>query len=297
MKGICKRIWLNRSYCFTSALELTGGVFTLWSTIALFVTFDNLFEETTWVLKLIFALLIILLVFVISFFVSAFTVLKQNIIELMDVGNQHHVYVQYGDVFSPDIIGKNASSQKRNILISVNRCFDTIVDDNLISNCSLHGKAINILCEKEEFTPSKIDKEIQRQLKNKDYILVDRKQKPQGNLKRYSEGTVVEIKESADITFFFLGLTSFDNNLHPFITDEEYIIALAKALRYCLDRNQGYPVIIPLVGGGRAETKKHEKDILEFLIELIKLNKQSINCDIHIVVRESAKDSIPIFKI
>lgn len=295
MKRIVKKIIANRIYCCRFALKWTGVIFTLWSIIALFVPFDTLIDgEIFWIVRLIIALLVVLTVFVIVYVIGAVVVLNVDRIELFDAGNNHRVFVQYGDIFSPDILGKDSTSKKRNILISVNRCFDTIVDDNLITSHSLHGIAMNYLYEKEVFTQETLNKQIQKQLKDVHYTLIDRTEKPRGNLKRYAEGSVVEISETSDITYFFFGLSSFDEQLHPSITDVEYVTAVIKALDYCNKRNQGYPVILPLIGGGRSGTKKEEKDILEYLIKIIKLNRKSINCDIHIVILDSARETIAI---
>lgn len=298
MKSIFNQIWSNISYCLDLSIKYTGIIFTLWSIVAIFVPFDNLLaDDIPWHFKLIIALLIVLFTFLIIFLISTVIALNLNSIELLDVGNNHHVYVQYGDIFSPDIIKKKTNSNKRNIVIPVNRCFDTIVDDDLISSCSLHGKAMKKLYADGLFSIETLDKEIQKKLKNESYDTIIKKNKPRGNLKRYSEGTVAEITGSDGVTYFFVGLTSFDKNLHPYITDVEYITALIKTLTYCLKRNQGYPVIIPLIGGGRANTGKNEKDILEYLVKLIKIHSSSINCDIHIVVRQSAKDTISIINL
>lgn len=292
--SLLKRLWINRKYCYDLSIKWTGAIFTLWSIIALFVPFDSIIpKDTPWHIKLIAALLAILSIFTIIYIIVCIISLKTKKLRLMKVGDNHGVYVTYGNVFSNTILDKNASYKRRNILISVNRCFDTLVDDNLISNNSLHGKSINSLI-KNGLSLDKINKEIRKQLKNEEYLNIEQQDKPCGNLRRYSEGTVVEIKESDEITYFFLGLTSFDKQLHPYITDVEYVNAISKALKYCFARNQGYPVIIPLIGGGRANTSKDEKDILEFIVKLIQLNKQSINCDIYIVVRETAKEMIPI---
>jgi hypothetical protein len=261
----------------------------------LFVPFDDLMDsKISWFVKLLVAVLIVLAVFIITYAIGAYSVLNTNTIELLDVGDDHHIYVQYGDVLSPDVLGKDATSKKRNILISANRCFDTLVDEKLITSHSLHGAAMNSIYADGVFTPDTLNKEIQKRLRDDPFVLVDKKDKPSGNLKRYTEGSVAEIIASPDVTFFFLGLTSFDKQLHPYITNVEYVTALIKALKYCITRNQGYPIILPLIGGGRSETYKEENDILEYLVKLIKMNRQSINCDIHIIVRDSAKENIAI---
>lgn len=295
MKTLFKRIGVNRSFCFAFAVKWTGVFFTIWGVITLFTPSDNLIDSgLAWGIRLLFAVLIVMAVFIVIYIIGVIIALNTKRITILNAGNDHHVYVQYGDALSPDILGDSALSQRRNILIPVNRCFDTIVDDDLISNNSLHGQAMKRMYAAGEYTEDTLNVKIQQKLANKAFTSVNRSDKPKGNLKRYEEGTVAEIESSSECVFFFLGLPSFDQRLHPYISDVEYGIALVKALQYCIDRNQGYPVVIPLIGAGRAQTHKDERDILEFIVKLIQLNKLSINCDIHIVVRESAKDSISI---
>lgn len=295
LQTLFKRIGINHSFCFDFAVKWTGVLFTIWGMITLFTPSDDLLDSNwAWGIRLLLAVLIVMVIFILVYIIGIFIALNINKITILDAGNSHQVYVQYGDVFSPDIVGDNTSSQRRNILVSVNRCFDTVVDDNLISSNSLHGQAMKKLYAAGEYTENTLNMQIQQKLANQPSIPVNRSDKPEGNLKRYAEGTVAEIESSSGCVFFFLGLTSFDRRLHPYISDVEYGVALVKALQYCIDRNQGYPVVFPLIGGGRAQTHKEERDILEFIVKLIQMNRSSINCDIHIVVRESAKDSIPI---
>ncbi len=297
MRKFLKRIWTNRSFCIDFALKGTGILFSIWETISLFAPGDELIDRSLpWITRLFMAVLIVIAIFIVVYIIGIAIVAFNNKIVLFDVADGHHVYVQYGDALSAEVLGKGSAPQ-RNILVSVNRCFDTIVDDDLISNMSLHGQAMNILYASHEYTEKSLNAQIKQKLANQQPVLLNQKDKPRGNLKRYEEGTIAEIKSTAGCTFFFLGLTSFDQMLHPHISDVEYGIALVRALQYCIERNQGYPVVFPLIGGGRAQTRKEEKDILEFIVKLIQMNRAAINCDIHIVVRESAKDSIPILKL
>lgn len=295
---LLKRIYVNRSFCLNFAVKWTGILFTIWGLIDLFAPSNELLSSSwQWWFRLLVAILIVIGIFLLMYIIGVVIAFKTNRIELLNVGNNHHIYVQYGDALSPGIVGKDAQLSKRNILVSVNRCFDTIVDDDLISSKSLHGQVMKSLYTSGEYTEENLNKQIQKKLANQPFIDVSKNDKPKGNRKRYAEGTVAEVESTSDCTYFFLGLTSFDQMLHPYISDVEYGVALVKALQYCINRNQGYPVIIPLVGGGRAQTHKEEKDILEFIVKLIQMNRASINCDIHIVVRESAKNSIPILKL
>lgn len=54
---------------------------------------------------------------------------------------------------------------------------------------------------------------------------------------------------------------------------------------------------MPLIGAGLSKTKNDEKSILEFLVKLFKLNKDLIVSDIHIVIRDSGKETIPITEL
>ena len=58
---------------------------------------------------------------------------------VLDADNGHHVYVEYGDLLAE-------SDKERIIVITANRCFDTIVDNDLISSASIHGMAVQKIC-------------------------------------------------------------------------------------------------------------------------------------------------------
>lgn len=107
-------------------------------------------------------------------------------------------------------------------------------------------------------------------------------------------GTVAEVKFNDNCTFFFLGLSKFGKDLKAETTDEEYLLAMERLLEFCNARAQGYPVIMPLIGAGLSRTMKSKTEILNYLVSLIKLKKAEFNFDIHIVVRESDKERIPI---
>lgn len=294
MKNIFMAIWKEKRYIFNFAKKWTGTVFAFWGIMALFVSFDDIICAE-WYYKLLFALLLLFAVFAICCIIGAVVVINTKEVKLFDVGNNHAVYVKYGDVFSDDLI-RNNQYKHRNILVSVNRCFDTIVDDNLISRNTLHGAAINKIIKDKPYKIKKLDSEIQSQLESKYYKQLEHDQKPAGKLKRYDEGTVVEIT-AGNATYFLLGLTCFDEKLHPYITDEEYIHALMCGFEHSIERNQGNPLIFPLLGAGRAGTGKSEKDILEFLVKFLQLHRSKINCDVYLVVRNSAKNSISILDL
>ncbi len=290
-----KKIMANMPYIVNMSMKCTSVIFAILGFVGLFTSFGECFNsEISLFKKIMYSCMILLVLWLIVFLINCICICAKKQYKLFDVGDGHSVYVQYGDLFSPDAV--KPLNSKRNIVIPVNRCFDTIIDDDLISKNTLHGICMKNLYEKHIFTPVTLNKLIhdkldELEIPNED---IEKKSKRSGNLKRYDVGTIVEIPEEEKVTYFFLALTSFDKDLHAHTTDEEYILALIRLLIYNNKRSQRYPLIIPLIGAGAADTKKEERDILEYLVALIKMNKKLINCDVHIVVRSTAKNRIAI---
>ena len=69
---------------------------------------------------------------------------------------------------------------------------------------------------------------------------------------------------------------------------------MQRMIEYCYSRSQGFPVVMPLIGAGQSRIGNNEREILEYVIGLFKMNKDLIMSDIHIVVRNSGKDTISI---
>lgn len=277
------------------ATSWTTGLFALLGLISTFVSLSDLLDTTLpiqW--RILISLFILVLVWSLFFFFCSIFFLFKHRIEIFEVSNGYHVFVQYGDIFSENEVLK--PYERRNIVIPVNRCFDTIVDDDLISSNTLHGIAMRKLYSSNRYNEETLNVEIQNNI-HRQHIepeIIQRKDKCSGNLKRFPVGTVAEVKDTDICTYFFLGLSTFDSDLHAHTSDKEYVLALMKLLEFCNTRSQKYPVVMPLIGAGASETKKSERDILDYLIGLIKMNKSLINCDFHIIIRDSGRGSIPI---
>ena len=291
-----KKLWINRFYIGKLATKVTGGIFAFIGIISTLVPLDNIFSDTTsfcW--RIIITLLIVAGVWLLCFIGCLLFVLIIKRIKLYEVNNGYSVYVQYGDLFSNNIISDN--DKKRNIVIPVNRCFDTIVDNDLITERSLHGMFLKKLYSSKKYNENSLNRKIQDFLYQQKarFITIEKTNKRKGNLKRFDIGTIAEVDMSASCKYFLLGLTTFDSNLHAHVSNEEYSTALVRLIEYCNTRSQGFPVIIPLIGGGASNSQKSEKDILDYMIGLLKANRNIINSDIYIVVRNSGRDNISIF--
>lgn len=290
-----KRILLNISYIAKLATKWTSAIFAFIGVLSTFASLSDLFppQLSPWC-KFLISACILLGVWVAAFVGCTIYVLAKRRIKVLELNADHHVYVQYGDLFSENEVLE--PSRRRNVVIPVNRCFDTIVDDDFVSSGSLHGLAMNKLYDEGVYTQEQLNEKIKENL-NQQQIPFERicsLDKRKGNLERYKLGSVAEIPASQNCTYFFLGLTVFDSNLKASVTNVSYVAALMRLLEFCNTRSQGCPVVIPLIGGGMARTGRSEREILEYMIQLLKLYKELINCDIHIVVRESGKGSIGI---
>ena len=294
-----KKIWINKKYIIKLAGKWTTIIFSFLGFIGTFVSLSDLIPES-WSLqyKILVSIVILIGIWGSSSVVCAIWFYNKKKIQIFEANNNCHVYVQYGDIFSEDEI--NNPKERRNIVIPVNRCFDTIVDNDLVSEKTLHGIVLKKLYSENLFDEETLNAALQkdlkeRQKKNPNTITIGDKRK--GNLQRYEVGDIAEISESNKSVYFFLALSTFDYNLSAKTTQEEYVLAMQRLIEYCYTRSQEFPVVMPLIGAGLSRTKNDERSILEFIVKLLKMNKNLIISDIHIIVRDSGKETIPITEL
>lgn len=288
-------IILNKKYIAKLATHWTSGLFAFLGLIGTFASLSDLLDSSLSIqCRIGISIGILAGVWILFFLVCSLYVYKKRQIEVVELNNGHHIYVQYGDVFSEDEVLK--PQERRNIVIPVNRCFDTLVDNDLVSSSTLHGIAMNRLYRENGFNPNTLGDAIKNNLnlQQVSYDNLSTVDKRKGNLKRFPAGTVAEIRISEQCTYFFLGLSKFDKNLKASTSEEEYVLAMMRLLEFCNERSQQFPVVMPLIGAGLSRTKKSEKDILNYIIGLVKMNKELINYDLHIIVRDNGKESIAI---
>lgn len=290
-----RRIILNRKYIAKLATRWTTGIFGFLGLIGTFASLSDLLDAFLSIqYRIGISIGILVGVWIISFLLCAVYTYRRRRIEVAELNSGHHIYVQYGDVFSKTEVLK--PQERRNIVIPVNRCFDTLVDNDLISASTLHGIAMNRLYCENGFDPNTLGDAIINNLNLQEvsYDDLSINDKRKGNLRRFPVGSVAEIKISEQCTYFFLGLSKFDKNLKASTSEEEYVLAIMRLLEFCNERSQQFPVIMPLIGAGLSRTKKSEKDILNYIISLVKMNRELINYDLHIIVRDNGKESIAI---
>lgn len=206
--------------------------------------------------------------------------------------DKHSVYLHFGDLLNNNIV-KNDNSEKKHIVINVNRCFDTIVNNELISEKTLHGKIFRYFYDEKKYTEKTLQTAINKVLNGFNYCNVQKEDKPQGNLKRYEIGTVVKIEDSKTKDYYLLAMSTFDKNLNAHTSKQDFVLAIQRLIEYCDKNSQGFPVFMPLLGSGLSRTGLNSySDILRYIIDTLRLNKDIMNCDYHIYLLPKDKQKI-----
>lgn len=186
----------------------------------------------------------------------------------------------FGDLFEADEI----------IIIPVNEYFDTIVNDEIISSKTLHGKFIS-----KFFGGNVADltKQIKNGLANYPPTSLNSERKS-GNKKKYSLGTVCEVKKDSKI-FYLVALTRFNNNNRAEVLNSEYIKVLCDLFSFIEQNSQGRKVSIPLIGAGHGGANFSKQKLLEFLLFMIVLKDElTLINGVDIVLHDAIKNDIDL---
>lgn len=296
-----KWLWNNISFLISKSWNWSNAIFAVIGLAGLLANVDSLIfpNKNQWQ-RVLIGIGILFGIWVCVFILCAIYYCRKKKICVYNATNDHHVYVQYGDILNCDRKQEQESKTKRNIIIPGNCCFDTIIDDDLISSQKLQGQAIQHLLDTGLYTQETLNQFITNELEKLGitYTQLKADQKRKGNLRRYPIGTIVKVPTNENEIYWFLALTQFDENLHASISDRvNYITCLQTVIDSISKLSQGYDTYLPLIGGGLPEVSDNEQIILELITKLFKINKDKINCDIHIVIRASGKEDISIYNL
>lgn len=290
-------LWNSRIFILKNASSLTVSIYAIIGFVRTFVSLEGFLPYAMPTeCKVLVSVLILIGVWLLCALVVGVFALTKRKRKIMDGQNGKSVYVLYGDLFDKKIV-KN-SDVRRNICFGVNRCFDTVVDNCLIASASLHGIALNKLYDAKMFTTKSLDTAIQQAISPAaKFEMLGSSDKPKGNLKRYEVGTAVDLPVSDSLHYFMIGLSALNSDLQAQTSRSEYCQTIQKTIEFCDAHAQGQPVLIPIIGGFLSRTGQSEKNLLQYIIKCLELNKNHINQDIYIVVRESAKNTISILDL
>ena len=292
--SIYKQIKLNFRYLAKNAFVLTSSAIAIFQIVGFLCDFNDIFPSDIGFLKRLFiSALAVTVIWIVMFAIKCRCVLTKESISVIDADNGHRVYVEYGDLFED-------TDEYKNIVVTANRCFDTLVDNDLISETSIHGMAVKRICT-DGYTAEMLNDALQNDLLTNRQIKPNRilslKDKRKGNLRRYPAGSIAEFKKKPDDTtsYFFVGMSAFNSDLHPETTDEEYMVTLQSLIEYCNLRSQRFPVYMPIIGTHGRNNKKSERELLEYMINTLRFNKHLISTDIHIVVYSGCREYVSIY--
>lgn len=291
-----KRFKINLEIICKNASSWTGAVYAALGFVAMFSSLEPVFESlgiTTFWCELLVSVGILAGVFLICFVVATIVVWRKKQVKVLEGIDGHSVYVVYGDLFDTHVVP--SGTKRRNVCFAVNRCFDTVVDNKLISEETLHGMAFKKLYDSGTFTPASLDSAIQASIiqgaKSK---MLTIKQKPAGNLKRYEVGTGADLEISESLHYFLIGIGKMNENLKNKAENGDYCLAIQKMIEFFDTYSQGYPVLMPIVGAGLTRLGQDSSDLLKYLIQSFVLNKSHLSSDVYIVLREEDREKISI---
>lgn len=187
--------------------------------------------------------------------------------------NNNKITIKTGDIFKQNGI----------IVIPFNEYFDTKVDDIIISSQTLNGKFIlnYIKQDIEEFNRN-LKKETSSPLKGRMNISCNKIQYPLGCIKKWEN-------------FALLALSHFDEYNRANISVHEYEKCVANMWDELNRIYAGYPISIPLIGGGITRFKGRKlspNELMNCLLCTFKRSQHSFTKEITFVILDDTFDDI-----
>lgn len=258
-------------------LKLLASISSLLGFISIFYNIEEKFPSN--ISKIGVIILILVLLIIIS--VLGAVLKEKKVVKCGDI----EFMVKYGDIF------KDKSPIK---VIAVNCCFDTVVNNTLVSENTLHGEFINKYFENNI---QELDMKIRESLLKNGYKSKVIATKKEGKKDRFEFGSIAEIK-CGGVTYYLLALTEFDDNLNAHCTTKDYCVAINSLMDYYDKHSQGEEISIPLIGSGSmSRLNKPKQFVIKTLVELIKMNDDKLKDKLNIIVNKDDKDKIGIAEL
>ena len=271
---------INISFFDKSILRHFSYIF---SVTATFISIVFLFVELDSVYKLIVGGIVLgsYLVIYIALWVYANF---RNELELQI--NKTEIVVRFGDIFE---------EREGLKVIAFNEYFDTIVDNNLISETSLNGQYIK---RKYGKRIAELDEIISQDNYLRRVSLGNITDKFSGKTMKYPLGTVCEVNG-----YLLVALTHFDKNNKAYLSVDEYISALLNFWNEIDRVYAGRTIKTPLLGSGITRFSKYETitdhELLEILIWTFKISriKMTYSSRVEIILYKQKKENINLLKL
>ena len=268
------------------------SILSLISLLATFINISDIYKSNNLINHIFKVIITFLVIYFLSFVCTLlYYYFKRRVIYLKY--NRFKVSGTYGNIL--DYIG----ASKVNLIVPVNSCFDTKIDDSVISTNSLHGKVIKFLYDNNLVSQTELDKKIKRSLREQNISSVNigndvkKGGKSVGNYNRYPIGSTAFV-DIGDVRYHFIALSIIENNKNAITSDQDYLIVLNAIVDNCFRNSNGNPIYIPLVGSGLSKLNYNHQQQLEFMVKYFMLRRTKLISDVEIVIRKEDRDKISI---
>jgi hypothetical protein len=271
---------INISFFDKSILRHFSYIF---SVTATFISIVFLFVELDSVYKLIVGGIVLGSYLVIYIALWAYANFRNELVLQI---NKTEIVVRFGDIFE---------EREGLKVIAFNEYFDTIVDNNLISETSLNGQYIK---RKYGKRIAELDEIISQDNYLRRVSLGNITDKFSGKTMKYPLGTVCEVNG-----YLLVALTHFDKNNKAYLSVDEYISALLNFWNEIDRVYAGRTIKTPLLGSGITRFSKYEtitdQELLEILIWTFKISriKMTYSSRVEIILYKQKKENINLLKL
>ena len=284
----------NKTHLIKQSFKLSCKYFfsilSLISLLATFINISDIYKSNNLINHIFKVIITFLVIYFLSFVCTLlYYYFKRRVIYLKY--NRFKVSGTYGNIL--DYIG----ASKVNLIVPVNSCFDTKIDDSVISTNSLHGKVIKFLYDNNLVSQTELDKKIKRSLREQNISSVNigndvkKGGKSVGNYNRYPIGSTAFV-DIGDVRYHFIALSIIENNKNAITSDQDYLIVLNAIVDNCFRNSNGNPIYLPLVGSGLSKLNYNHQQQLEFMVKYFMLRRTKLISDVEIVIRKEDRDKI-----
>lgn len=274
---------IKQNFFDTLLLKKSWDIFSIIATIiSLILAFTGSIEDSNkWLIGIIISIafiLIFLLIYISEYIYNKFFLKKINV----RIGKVSLV-VKSGNLFKEEGLK----------VIPVNEYFDTQVDNDIISETTLHGIFIKRYIENSNENLKKLNMEISKQLKNVEYDEV--KERKSGKKRKYPIASTILIDN-----YILTALSKFNDKNEAYLSMPEYLEFLNKFWEEINRIHNGRTINLPVIGTGLARinpTLSYEEYLEQIIFSLKTSSIIAGETKINIIISEKKVSECSLAKL